>query len=386
MGQFAFSGNSDIFDTLLSKLPDGFVYVKDSNVIPYMDEVVYFDFYNNYAVGTNVDIYINDVLATTTQVLFDHSISYKTKPPYGKFKLRTEIAGQIIKEEYYYAINILSFYVIIAQTINYDFTELFKLFGNLYYDTTQDDLLYKKYGWFFDITKGSMDIDTYRRVVIGTFKSFMYSIVVKGLKELVKAFIDVEPEIFTYRDFLSSYIRDTSITQFWIIPKFWWVNQYQLIGSADITSVDVSNLTLTMRINSFTQTLTFPPSIVGYSAIINYLQQVWGNFAIVVTGVSRVAFKAMEIEIISGTSLVPLGLIAGTYTNNITEDYANQRSIFMSKKFELDAIRVRIPTFPLADSDKAIMENLIRKIVPIGTLVEVSYGSYMWDPLTLVSS
>jgi hypothetical protein len=218
MGNFYFDGKNTILETLISKLPDGKIYNKDNNIIPFINELTFVEFYNSFPDGTKVDIYIDGKLVNTKKILTDKSIYCKLKPPYGKFRLQTYINNNLITDEYFISINIFVFFVILAKELNYDYIELFKMFSNLYYDSLQQNLIYKKWGWFFDLPQGSFTTTEYRQIIVGdpvnylgTVRSFMNAAVEEGIIELVKSFTTVEPILFSYREFDGWILRDLNI-------------------------------------------------------------------------------------------------------------------------------------------------------------------------------
>jgi len=229
MGKFYYDGKNTILENLLSKLPDGIVYNKDANIIPYIDEITFIEFYNNYPDKTNVDIYIDGKLATTKKILPDKSIYYKFKPPYGKFRIQTYINNNLITDEYFISLNYVAFFLVLAKELNYDDIEIFKMFGNLYFDYLQYELIYKKWGWFFDFEQGSFKSVDYRRIILGDLtnclgvvRSFMNAALEYGLKQLVKSFTMQEPIICYYREFDGWILRDTDIYPKPSANDLWW--------------------------------------------------------------------------------------------------------------------------------------------------------------------
>ena len=401
MGFFAFDGKNIIFDDLVSKLPDGRVYFKEQNIIPFIDNVTFVENFGpitDIPVGTDVNVYIDGDLYETKKTIDEggNSFIYSriNSSPYGKFNVRTEIAGQVFNDQVFYAINIFAFYVVIAKTYNFDYTELFKLFGNLFYNTTQNDILEDMYGWYFDFFQGSLTIAEYRRALVGdlttylgTVRSFVnYSITLKGIEELIKSFTGNSPTTFAYRNYDGFIIREAGLTQIWNFSKYWLVNSYTLTGSSNIIPqlANFPGKTFKIRINECTEEITFSLAATTVDQIEIELQAIWKNFTNLVDvggGDTRIVIKAVEIEIISGTALALFGLAPGIYTNNIVEDSSNKRAILMSKRFKLYTLRIWIPTWPYDEGQKIVMERLISHIVPIGLKYEIIYDtSGIWCP------
>ena len=401
MGFFAFSGKNIIYEDLISKLPDGKIYFKEQNIIPFIDNVTFVENFGpitDVPVGTDINVYIDNNLYETKKTIDEGGNSFIyvriNPPPYGKFNMRTEIAGQVFNDQIFYSINIFAFYVIIAKTYNFDYIELFKLFGNLFYNTTQNNILEDMYGWYFDFVQGSLPIADYRRALVGdstylgTVRSFVnHAITLKGVKELIKSFTGNSPTVFAYRNYDGFIIRESGLTQIWNFSKYWLVNSYTLTGSSDITPqlANFPGKTFKIRINECTEEIIFSTAAITVDQIEIELQAVWKNFINLVdigAGDIRIVTKAVEIEIISGTSLALFGLTPGIYTNNITEDSDNKRAILMSKRFKLYTLRIWIPIWPYDEGQKIVMERLISHIIPIGLKYEIIYGtSGIWCPI-----
>lgn len=387
MGFFAFPGNNIIYSDMLSKLPDGSVYFKDKNIIPYMEQVTYVEIFNEYPIGTAVDVYINDRLHFQTETLSDRSIYIKFKTPYGRFKLKTVIAGSPYREEVYYAINLLAFCVIIARTYEYDYISILQMFGNLYAPTTQDELIEKKYGWIFDFIRSMISTDKYRQDLVGdltthlgAFRAFFDATLEYALSELIKSFSGSAPIITNYRLF-EGYIGRELSYPYWTkrFPKFWFVNQYELIGITNLSGLDVSAWTETFKINGYQQSVIFPIGTVGTAAIVSELQKVWKGFVDNVGDYIRI--RGMNVEVIADDA--GLGLPIGTYTNNITENAENVHAILMSKKFKLNTIRINILGSFESEYERQVLIRLIRMIVPAIVKVELNFKSLVWQPLLL---
>ena len=242
--QWAFDGKNTVFEDLIKKLPQGKIYNTEDNVIPYIDNIVLVEVFPNYLPGTEVEIWINDKLERKTKILEDKSIYVKMKTPYGKFKTQIKIANQIYNEGYFYAINIFTFFLCLSKELNYDYVELFKIFGNIYFNTAQNDILYKKWGWFFDLEQIGISNEVYRQILtgdvstyLGTIRSFMYSAVYYGLKELVRTFSTQYPVIFIYRNFDGWILREDNY------PKNIWNKRfsfYRLDDNKEIPQSDIN--------------------------------------------------------------------------------------------------------------------------------------------------
>lgn len=399
MGFFAFDGNNIIYTDMIQTLPDGKVYFKEKNIIPYIDSVTFVENFGAASVippGTNVEVYVDDVLYQVKQTILNAGNSFiysEMKPPYGKFTVKTVINGKVFNEQIFYAINIFAFYVIIAKTYNYDYTELFKLFGNLFYNTTQNSILEDMYGWYFYFKQGTMLTADYRRALVGdttnylgTVRSFVnHAITQFGLVELIKSFVGVAPLIYAYREFDGFYIREAGLPPTgpniaWQLPRYWMVNFVRVDGTANLTTVDVSGLTLELKINNCQMIHTFAPSTVGTAAIISDLKKTFKGF--VIQNGNYLRLQAVYVEVVGGTAVGALGLTVGVYTDNVLEDVNTKRAILMSKEFKIYNIRIWIPVWPYDDATKQILERLIRHIIPVNVKYEILYGTTsIWCPI-----
>lgn len=216
MGQFLYNGKNKIMDDLIAKLPNGTAYLKEKNIIPYIEEITYTEQFLDYAAGTKVDIFVDNQLITSREVLDPHKTIYaKFKTPYNKFTLRTEINGEVYQKEEYYALNIFTFFEVMALVFNYDYREIFNIFGNLYDKYLQDDWLYNKVGWYYNFSKPyGWSTEDYRRVLVGSGTSylplnqlFLNAMTIESVKEVIKNVTTAIPTISTYRD-----------TNEWILP------------------------------------------------------------------------------------------------------------------------------------------------------------------------
>jgi hypothetical protein len=357
------------------------------------------------------------------------------------------------------------------------------------------------YGWYFDFPRRNLPYPDYRRAIVGslplapdplpnplppipgylgTVRSFMHSITYFGLRELIRSFTTSYPIVFSYKLFDGWIMKELSVPQIWTLPNYWLTNNYELIGTNNISSIDVSGKTLKIGINDYEKEITFPaltntpakilaylqdawcafvsiedlgagdlrikfkaniievfdsvgsalsdlgltigfytydpqttlirgsvdlntaiPGIqnktieltfdgvnnsMTFSAgvatvndIINELQAVFGNYISLVTygGIPVVKLNSFVIDVVTGTALPYLGLMAGNYGLNADD----KRVVFMSKKFKLNVIRVLIVNWTLPDAERLVLERLIEWICPAGTKLEIVYGDNIWNPL-----
>lgn len=339
MGFFAFKGNNAIFEDLVSQLPNGTVYFKEKNIIPAVDVVTYIEQFNEEYEGKNVNIYINDRFYETKKVLAPHySIYSKLKPPpYGKFMIRTEVNNEKYKEEVYYSLNIFTFLNALAIEFNYDYTQIFFMFQNIWHKYLQDEQLYNDIGWFYNFNKPfGWNINDYRKILIGSPNNiqinhlFLNSMTYWSLKELVKSFTGVYPEIYSYRNENGWIIPETKnyATSSEDISDYWeWKEFYLLdypIKSNDVAGVNLSGKTLNLTVQGTTNTVTFSTTT-GASDISSQINSVFSGFTSWTTEGSKeyVLFNYGEIKkgfiVNGGTAISDLGFEIGEI-GNITED------------------------------------------------------------------
>ena len=80
MAAFYFDGRNKILDDLISQLPDGKVYYKSANIIPWIDESMFVEFYPNNATGDVIDVYVDGIFYRKCLVLPDKSIYCPASP------------------------------------------------------------------------------------------------------------------------------------------------------------------------------------------------------------------------------------------------------------------------------------------------------------------
>jgi len=294
MGFFAFDGNNSIFDDLVAQLPNGLVYFKERNIIPAVEIVTYVEqFPSSYSVGTDVDIYINDKFYETKKILPTHALYLKIKPPYGKFTVRTEIDGEPYREEVYYSTNSFLFLNVLSLEYNYDYVELFKMFGNVWDKYLQDDMLFNKIGWFYGFGKPyGWDLADYRRILIGSSTNeqinhlFVNSMTYWSLKELVKSFTGVYPDIFSYRDengwvipetWYPPFVSTAQLPLYWNFKDFYLWDTRVITGTEDVaTGVDLNGLTFSFQIETTIIDMTFTTTAT-IGDIVNQINIAYGS-------------------------------------------------------------------------------------------------------------
>lgn len=300
MGQFLWNGKNSIFSDLANNLPSGKSYFKENNIIPFTNAVsqtghgmlAYTEQFDAilYPIGTNVDIFINDKLFITVQILPIHSIYVLLNPPYGNFKLRTEINNVIYRDEQYISTNIFAFFTVLAQSYNIDYKKIFQIFGNIYDKYLQDDMLYNKIGWYYQFQKPSgWSYDDYRRILTGwdidgdatphddsssgisipagsplyrpMNQLFLNAMTMFAVNELCRSFTGVYPQIQTCRDIDGWVIMDDTLAS--SNNGFWNYNEFYLLdgmtGSKDINGIGatINTETLTMTIKGVPVSVTF---------------------------------------------------------------------------------------------------------------------------------
>lgn len=295
MGLFLFDGNNKIFRDLISMLPSGQVYSKDSNIIPYCNNIsvtgegflAYTDYFNAslYPVGTEVKIYINDLIFDTVEILSNQTIYKKFNTPYGKFKLRTEIGGVTYKDEQWISTNLYTFFMILAQTYNIDYRRLFNIFGNVWDKYLQNDQLFNKVGWYYNFAKpAGWSFNDYRRILTGynedgaKINEPMHALFLNGMtewsiRELCKSFTGIYPTMSSSRDEDGWILPDDTMVSPWQYEDYYILDG--VTGDRNIEGVDLNTLTLLMTINgetanvAFTATATASDIVTQINAIID---------------------------------------------------------------------------------------------------------------------
>jgi hypothetical protein len=321
MGYFAFSGKNSIFQDLIAELPNGTIYLKEDNVIPFEMQVTFWETFDilKYPVGTDVDVFVNNVWTAKVKISMTKSIYLKMSTPYGKFTVRTEIAGKVYNDQPFYALNLLSFLVSLAKTYTYDYTELFNMFGNIWNKTLQLDWLYNKVGWFYDFGRPSgWSIDDYQYIIIGSPNNiqvnylFMNAMTVWSMKELVKSFTGMYPTMHTWRDENGWIIADDNIPFNLPFKNYYLVEEWTYLGSNNVIGLNLNGYEMQIQIDGTTYDINFTLTT-GGTDIVNQINAVVGSplasvvssggmdyIQLYMTGVNLVLIK-------SGTALMPLG-------------------------------------------------------------------------------
>jgi len=404
VANFIFDGRNSIYADMINQLPSGLVYLKQQNVIPVLDKIIFVEFYDTYAVGTNVDVYVNNQLHMQTQVKDDKSIYVEMKVPVKKvieeingqivetitgttFNIVTKIAGQKVTDENFISLNLFAFFVIFAKTFNYDYIETFKLFGNLYFASTQNELLYDKFGWYFDFARNNLDYETYRQIVAGKEniyglqKSFVYATTIKGLMEFVKSFTGSYPAIFSYKDYIGNFMKDTAVVQIWKKARYFMKDGFDITCLIDTTSLNLNGTTMTLQVGTTRDTINFTAT--GSANIVNEINAVFTDLAsVVVSGVYeyiKLSTAYDAIHILGGTAIELLG-----FTINQADDLRmtrTERFVFMDEAFRINTIRVLIRQWTLSTSLKTDFERLFKLMLPLNVKAEIIYGDNLWEPL-----
>ncbi len=236
MGKFIWDGKNALFQDFINNLPQSVAYSKDGNVIPYINEVTYVQTIpqTEYPINTPVKFYVNDQLVSERVTLPTQNIYVKIKPPYKKFTIKTVIDNETYREETYYSLNLFAFFTVLSKVMNYDYRQIFNLFGNIWNIYLQDDEVYSKLGWYYNFGKpyGWTAAD-YRQVLVGDtpgtppfsnplrYKSmneiFLNAMTIDAIKQVVRNFTHIEPDIISYRDIDG-----------WLLPNDQNVDMYTL--------------------------------------------------------------------------------------------------------------------------------------------------------------
>ena len=284
---FAFDGKNSIYQDLISQLPEGKVYFKEDNIMPYADVVTLVEQFdtNVYPVGTPVNIYINNVLHGVANINTSKSIYYKMKTPYGKFKVKLVVNSEPYAEGVFYALNILTFFNALSKTYNYDYFELFKMFGNIWDKHLQDDMLYSKIGWFYDFPLPyGWTVEDYRKILIGSTNTtqinhlFLNAMTYWSMSELIKAFTGETPLIFSYRDEQGWILGDDTIPINTRFKNYYLVKEWTYLGAGDIAGFDMDGYQLILQLDGTEYTVNFTTTTGGTDIALQI------NTAIVVSG------------------------------------------------------------------------------------------------------
>jgi hypothetical protein len=343
MGFFLWNGKNKIMDDLIKNLPLGQVYFEEANVVPYTTAVsqtghgmlAYTEQFDStlYPIGTDVKIYINDKLFATVQILPTHTVYLLLNPPYGNFKLRTEINGQIYREEQYISTNIFAFFVVLAQTYNWDYKKIFEIFGNIYDKYLQDDMLFDKIGWYYDFAKPTgWSYEDYRKVMTGWNSTgdatisdtpvgvvpfipagspiyrpinqlFLNAMSIYAVQELCRSFTGTYPLIETYRDIDGWVIDDETLISnsygFWPFKFFYLLDG--VTGNKDISSLSLNGKSLNLLIKGINVPITFTAPTTA-TDIINQINTALTAVSLYPTSV-KAEIRTYTYDYLSGTTL-----------------------------------------------------------------------------------
>jgi hypothetical protein len=394
MANFYYDGNNSTLQTMINSLSQGTVYNKEYNIVPFINDLLFVEFFATYPINTSVQLYLNNILITTQNTDNNNAISFHITPPLGKFNITTKIAGQIITNQDFLSMNLLIFFLVTSKVLNVDNTTIFQMFANLYYATLEDDLLYNKIGWYFNFQQGNLDIDDYRRMTagdtttcLGLIRSFIYATTIMGLSELVYSFTETYPTIYTYRDFIGN-LMIASITQVWNNYVYFYLDGTTITGNIDITSTVMNNETFIIQVDNILNTIQFSTESTP-SAIVNTINLIFPGLANIISiggsNYIKLYSSTALIHIVGGSALSKFGFLISQGDDiekgNMTFPNA-KRITYMDKTFVLNTIRVLIRNWTFDSNTQAQFENIVKLILPVGLKLEILYGDNLWIPLT----
>ena len=335
LGFFTFNGHNSVYQDLIAQLPNGTVYLKQDNAVPFAMQVTFTELFPDsitYPVGTNVDIYVNNTFSITVKVLPDKAIYYDIPTPYGRFNVKTVVNGKTYSDDPFYSFNMLSFLVALSKTYDYDYIQIFNIFGNIYDPYLQNDMLYNKIGWNYDFGLPSgWSIDEYGYILRGALGTttnefggnnypinwlFVNSMTYWSMRELILSFTGQYPTIYTYRDENGWILVDDAVVQNPNFKNYYLVEDWNFTGVNNMAGADLNGYNLVIQIDATEYTINFTTTTGGASIVsqINAIVTSTGFLASVVTSGSNEYVKLHQSAVVSemvikgGSAVAPLGL------------------------------------------------------------------------------
>jgi len=197
-----YSNHYDNFAELVTALPSDILYPKDSSVIPYKKDSLFF-FYLPSEINRPLDIYINDNFLYSVTVDDEGYLFFSEDIPYGDFELKIKNGNNLVYSNKFSSKYAHEFVYIISQLFKDSKIESLKLFndtflmeGDYYSQKIREGALTDNYGSYFDFPKPpDWDYDFYHKVLIAANQSLQTASSLQGVKGIIKVVTNYDIDI-----------------------------------------------------------------------------------------------------------------------------------------------------------------------------------------------
>lgn len=189
------------FKSFVQDLVDAHIYDKQSYVLPYeptaINAFTVVDFFPNIALGTVINVFINDTLSGQASIVDVSGLVYFTLSlPLGIFTLQFKtVGGDLLREQFFRTLNLYLYLHIFALLWKDLRVEASKQLTDLGYLTVRDGAIYPNFGFLYDFPRPFFfDFATYRSVLLGSTPltglkaAFGHQSTIQGIIDVIEAF------------------------------------------------------------------------------------------------------------------------------------------------------------------------------------------------------